>query len=140
MLAKAKDIVSRLPILGYCMHWVSDILRLPLIRLDLERESRRLQEIERQNHDGVMALGRRLQEIERQNHDGIAALRRSFDDAVTQLDVLYTRIMSTDGTQLQGEGYLAGAEFRADVLKRLWATDRRLGEIERQIRKREIVS
>ncbi|MDQ6699038.1 MAG: hypothetical protein M3Z36_02490 [Acidobacteriota bacterium] len=124
MLVKAKHILSRMPVVGYGLHWLMDVLTLPLMRLDLLREIRR------------------LQEVERQNHEGITALRRSFDDALTQLDVLYSRIMSTEGTSA---GAIGNAEFRADMLRQLWTTDRRLGEIERQIRNRgqcgaEIVS
>ena len=108
MLVEAKHMLCRMPIVGYGLHWLVDVLTLPLIRLDLLREIRQ------------------LQQIERQNHEGIAALRRSFEDALNQLDVLYCRIMSREGS-------MGDADFRADMLTQLWATERRLGEIERQL-------
>lgn len=112
MLVKAKCILSRLPVVGYGLHWIVDVLTLPLIRRDLLQQIRHVQQIQQQN----------------------SALRRSFDDAFTQLDFLYNRIMSMEGTELRGEPSISSnAEFRADMLKRLWATDRRLGEIERQL-------
>ncbi|MDQ2899500.1 MAG: hypothetical protein M3Y07_06820 [Acidobacteriota bacterium] len=96
MLAKAKRALSRLPVVGYGLHWVVDVATLPLIRLDLLHEitelresQRQLEETRRRDHAVLIrdrdALAERLAEYTQ----NISALRHSFQDALTQIDLLH---------------------------------------------------
>lgn len=105
MLATAKQALSRLPLVGYGLHWLVDVATLPLMRLDLSREIRELRESQRQLEETWRreraalvqdrdALAGRLAEYTQ----NISALRQSFQDALTQIDLLHARIVSTHET------------------------------------------
>ena len=116
--------LSRIPIVGYALHWLLDLIKLPLIRRDLLHEIQNLRSAQE-----------RFEAIQQERYaefvEGISDLRRSFGDALTQLDLLYERIAPPGENRDSGENSLGAAEARADLRKRLWAMERRLSNLER---------
>jgi hypothetical protein len=111
-----KHALSKVPILGYALHWLAALIRLPTIRREIQ-DLRGAQTIQQERCAELV--------------EGISSLRRSLGDTLTQLDLLYDRIVPLGENRDSGENSLGSAEARADLRKRLWAMERRLSNLER---------
>lgn len=154
-LPQIKKALSRLPVIGYALHWAMDVVQLPLIRLDIVREIEALKAEQRlligldiareietlkaeqrgliqlniareREIEGLKAEQRRWQELQEAQRALIVAQTAPFREAVASLDALQARIAPVE----DGNGF-GTAEARVKFRKQLWDMERRLASLER---------
>lgn len=124
MLASLKERLSRTPILGYALHWLADLATLPLVRLDLLRDLRTLTAQQAETALQVEQLTHQIAQF----HD----TQRTIVAALSQINQVYDRLVLPDGEVERHMTTIGEAEARADLLRQLWALERRLANVERK--------